>query len=50
MILDNKKITNCKQCNKKEIIHKMYIFNSSINNIKHTAKIKLHIAVIKLNI
>jgi len=28
IILDNKEITNCKQCNTKEIIYKMYIFNN----------------------
>ena len=27
-ILDNNKITNCKHCNTKEIIYKMFIFNN----------------------
>jgi len=28
MIIDNKEIINCKQCNTKEIIYEMFIFNN----------------------
>jgi len=28
IISDNKEITNCKHCNAKEIIYKMFIFNN----------------------
>ena len=28
IISDNNKITNCKHCNTKEIIYKMFIFNN----------------------
>jgi late competence protein required for DNA uptake (superfamily II DNA/RNA helicase) len=28
MIIDNKEIINCKHCNRKEIIYKMFLFNS----------------------
>jgi len=45
MILDNKKEIHCKQCNTKQIIYKMYIFNNllycfkcSIEKLKNNIK------------